>query len=212
MTDLLSQVPAKLLWCALLAVLFGAVLTLLLCWHGIRRLAGVPRVPRPREMYVALSTLWLVLVATGLAAIAAIFLLRDHRRVDGRTELAEVRCQAVGPDRLLMEVRTSPSAAPERYDLEGNACVVWVNQVELRPGFAILGVRAVSRIDRVGPLARPNANPEWLTPRPVAARRLTDLVVRRTESVPVTVPVDAQTRQVVLSSPGAGPTLEPASG
>ena len=49
-------------------------------------------------------------------------------------------------------------------------------------------------------------------PRPVAGRRLTDLVVRRTESVPVTVPVDAQTRQVVLSSPGAEPTLEPASG
>jgi hypothetical protein len=212
MTEILRQVPAKLLWCALLAVLFGAALTLLLGWHGIRRMAGIPRVTRPREMYVALSTLWLVLVTTGLAAIGTMFLLRDHRRVDGRTELAEVRCQAVGPDRLRMEIRTSPSAAPERYDLEGDVCVVWVNQVELRPGLAVLGVGAVSRIDRVGPLARPNANPEWLTPRPVAGRRLMDLVVRSTQSVPVTVPVDAQTRQVVLSSPGAGPTLEPASG
>ena len=99
-------------------------------------------------MYVALSTLWLVLVATGLVAIATIFLLRDYQRVDGRTELAEVRCEAVGPDRL-------PNGDPHfafcgagalRF-LEGNACVVWVNQVELRPGFAILGVRAVSRID-----------------------------------------------------------------
>jgi len=210
MTELLRQVPAKLLCCAVLAVLFGAALTLLLGWHAIRRLAGIPRLPRPLETYVALSTTWLLLVATGLVAIGAIVLLRDHRRVDGRTELAEVRCQAVGPDRLRMEVRASPSAAPETYDLEGDACVVWVKQVELRPGLAILGVPAVSRIDGLGPLARPTANPEWLTPRPVAGRRLLDLVVRRTESVPVTVPVDADRSQVVvLSSPGGGPTLEP---
>ena len=213
MTELLNQVPGKLLCCAALAALFGAALTLLLGWHGIRRLAGVPRVPRPFEMYVALSTLWIVLVTTGLAAIGTIFLLRDHRRVDGRTELAEVRCESVGPDRLRMEVRSSPGAAPERYDLEGDACVVWVKQVELRPGFAMLGVRAVFRIDRIGQLARPNANPEWLTPRPVAGRRLTNLVVRRTESTPVTVPVDAQPHQVVvLSLPDGGPTLEPTSG
>jgi len=209
MTELLRQVPAKLLCCAVLAVLFSAALTLLLGWHAIRRLAGIPRVPRPPETYVALSTTWLLLVATGLVAIGAIVLLRDHRRVDGRTELAEVRCRAAGPDRVRMEVRASPSAAPESYDLEGNACVVWVKQVELRPGLAILGVPAVSRIDGIGPVPRPNANPEWLTPRPVPGRRLLDLVVRRTESVPVTVPVDAERSQVVLSSLGGGPTLKP---
>jgi hypothetical protein len=210
MTELLGQVPAKLLFSALLAVVFGAVLTLLLGWHGIRRLAGIPRVPRPRMMYVALSTLWVVLAMTAFAAIGMIFLLRDHRGVDGRTQLAEVRCQAVGPDRLQVELLTSPSAAPERYDVEGDACIVWVNQTEVRPGFAMLGVRAVSRIDRVGQLARPNTNPEWLTPRASQGRRLTDLVVRPTEAVPVTVPVDAQKRLIVVSTPG-GPTLEQTS-
>jgi hypothetical protein len=208
MTGLLDQVPAKLFCGALLAAVSGAALTLLLGWHGIRRMFGVPRVPRPRAMYLALSTLWVALVATSFAAIGMILLLRDHQRVDGRTALGEVRCVASGPDHLQMQLLTSLSAAPERYDLEGDACIVWVKQEELRPGLAVLGVRAISRIDRIGPLARPDANPEWLTPRRFLGRRLRDLVVRRTEAVPVTVPLGAQKRLVVVSSPG-GPTLEP---
>lgn len=200
MIGLPGQVPATLFWGGLLAALFVAVLTLVLGWHGIRRLAGIPRVPRPPAMYLALSALWVVLVTTSLAAIGTMLLLRDHRRVDGRTELAEVRCNAVRPGHLQIEVLTSRSAVPERYDLEGDACVVWVKQVELRPGVAILGVRSISRIDGVGPVARPSTNPEWLAP----------LVVRRTEAVPVTVPLDAQKRLIVVSTSGA-PTLEQTS-
>jgi hypothetical protein len=210
MTGLPDEIPAKLLGGALLAVLFGAALTLLLCWHGLRRMFGIPRVPRPRAMYLFLSALWVALTATSLAAIGTIVLLRNHQRVDGRTELGEVRCDASGQDHLQMQLLTSPSAAPERYDLQGDACIVWVKQVELRPGVAVLGVRALSRIDRVGPLARPDANPEWLTPRRFLGRRLSDLVVRRAEAVPVTVPPGARKRLVVVSSPG-GPTLEQTS-
>jgi hypothetical protein len=210
MTDIPTHLPAKLLFGAVFAVLFGAALTLILGWHGLRRLFGIPRIPRPPALYLVLSTLWVAFVAAACGSIGMILLLRDHQRVEGRTELAEVRCDASGPDHLQAQLLTSRSAAPERYDLQGDACVVWVRQVELRPGFAALGVRALSRIDRVGPLDRPNATPEWLTPRRFLGRRLTDLVVRRTEAVPVTVPAGAQKRMVVVSSPG-GPTLEPAS-
>ena len=202
--------PAKLICGALLASLFGAGLTLILGWHGLRRLFGIPRIPRPRALYLVLSTLWVALATTALASIGMIVLLRDHQRVEGRTDLGEVRCDAFEADHLQAQLLTSSSAAPERYDLQGHACVVWIKQVELRPGLAVLGMRGVSRIDRIGPLARPDANPEWLTPRRFWGRRLTDLVVRRTQAVPVTVPAGGQKRLVVVSSPG-GPTLDPTS-
>jgi hypothetical protein len=204
MTELPTHLPSKLLFGAVFAVLFGGGLTLFLGWHWIRRLFGIPRIPRPRALYLVLSALWVAFAATACAAIGMIVLLRDHQQVDGRTELGEIRCNASGPARLQAQLLTSPSAAPEQYDLAGDACVVWVKQVQLRPGFAALGLRGLSRIDRIGPLARPAAHPEWL------GRRLTDLVVRRTEAVPVTVPAGAQKRLVVVSSPG-GPTLEPTS-
>jgi hypothetical protein len=210
MTELPTHLPSKLLFGAVFAVLFGGGLTLFLGWHWIRRLFGIPRIPRPRVLYLFLSALWVAFAATAFASIGMIVLLRDHQRVDGRTELGEIRCHASGPDRLQAELLTSPAAAPEQYDLAGDACVIWVKQVELRPGFAALGVRALSRIDRVGPLARPDANPGWLTPRRFLGRRLADLVVRRTEAIPVTVPAGAQGRLVVISARG-GPTLEPTS-
>jgi hypothetical protein len=111
--------------------------------------------------------------------------------------LREVRCEVLGPDHLQMQLFTPPAAAPERYDLEGDACVVQVRTVELRPGFALLGVRALSRVGRIGPLPPPH----------FLRRRLTDLVVSRSESVPVMVPSGAQKRLVVVPSP-SGPTLE----
>src|SRR6266540_1621454 len=211
MTGLGFHVPGPLLATAVPAAVLGAVITLLLGWHALRRLLKIPRFPRPLGMYVALSTLWVVLVTITLAAAGVILLLRDHRSVDGRTRLAEVRCQPVRTDHLQVELVSSPSEAPERHDLAGDACVIWVEQLEVRPGFAILGVRALSRIDRVGDAAVAAGNPESLSPRGFVARflarRLTDLVVRRSEAVRVTIPADAQRRVVVVSS-GVGPTLE----
>jgi hypothetical protein len=210
MTGWLAQVPGKLLFVALVGVALTAALTLLLAWHALRRLFGVPRVTRPPAMYVALTGFWLALVAGCSVAIATIALLRDYRRIDQPTELAEVRCAPVGQDRVQMELRPSPLAAPERYEVEGDACVVWVNRVELRPGLGRLGLHALSRIERVGQVARPSANPAWLSPRPQRAHRLVNLLVRSADTVPVAVPRDAGARVVLVSSP-TGPVIRPSS-
>jgi len=207
MTSLLGQIPAKVLCSAVLGALLAAALTFFLAWHWVRRLLGVPRVPRTPATYLCLAALWVGLVGTCLAATGMIVLLRDHRPIDEGAELAELRCAAVGPGHLQMELRLSPAAPPERYELQGDACVVWVRQVELRPGLALLGVRALARVDGIGQLAHASSSPEWLTPRPARGHQLTDLIVRRTETVPVTIPQDPGRRLILLSTPG-GPTLE----
>jgi len=208
MTGLLAQVPNKLLWGAIVGVALLAVLTVVLAWHGLRRVFDLPRVPKPRAMYVVLGGSWLALVAICSAAIGAIALLRDYRQVDRPTQLAEVRCAVADLDRLELELRPPSSRTPERYDVTGDACIVWVKQIELRPGLGGLGLRALSRVEGVGPVVRPAANPSWLTPQPQRARRLVDLFVRHTTTVPVTVPLDQRARLVLVSSP-TGPTLQP---
>ena len=209
MTGLLAQVPNKLLGGAIFGVVLLAVLTVVLAWHGLRRLFDMPRVPKPRAMYVVLGGSWLALVAVCSAAIGAIALLRDYRQVDRPTQLAEVRCVVADLDRLELELRPPSSATTERYDMaNGDNCIVWVKQIELRPGIGGLGLRALSRVEGVGPVVRPAANPSWLTPQPQRARRLVDLFVRHTTTVPVSVPLDQRARLVLVSSP-AGPTLQP---
>src|SRR5262245_31755458 len=210
MTGWLAQVPGKLLFIALVGVALTGALTLLLAWHALRRLFGVPRVPRPPAMYVALTGFWMALVAICSAAIAMIALLRDYRRVDQATELAEVRCAPVGQDRVQMELRPAPLASPERYEVAGDACIVWVNRVELRPGLGRFGLHALSRIEAVGPIARPSANPAWLTPHPKRAHRLVNLLFRSAQLVPVAVPRDSGARVVLVSSP-TGPVIRPSA-
>jgi hypothetical protein len=197
MTATLSQVPLKLLLVAILGLAAGAFLTALLGWHGIRRLLDVPRVPRPRGMYLALGALWIAFATAGAMAAATIVLLRDHRPIDAPTTLGDVRCEAVGSGRVRVELRTSRAAAPERYDLPGDACTVWVRQVALRSGLGVLGVRVLSRIESVGPTRLPAA---------VEKHRFIDLVARRAETLPVAVPVDAELHSVLVSSL-SGPIL-----
>ena len=191
MSGILGQVPLKLLCVALVGLAAVAFLTVLLGWHGLRRALDVPRVPRPRAMYVALGALWIALAMTGAMAVATIALLRDHRRIDAPTTLGDVRCEAVGSDHVRVELRTPPAAAPEHYDVPGDACTVWVRQVELRDGLGVLGVRVLSRIESIGTARRPTA---------VEGGRFIELVARRTEAVPVTVPLDAQVHSVLVSS------------
>jgi hypothetical protein len=209
MTGLLAQVPGKLLCGALVGAALAAVLTVLLSWHGLRRVFDMPRVPKPLAMYVTLGGFWAALVVGCFAAVVTIALLRDYRRVDGPTQLAEVRCAPAGPDRAQLELRPASSLAPpERYDMQaGKGCVVWVKQVVLRPGLGPLGLHALSRVESVGATARPAANPAWLTPHPQPAPRLVNLVVRSAETIPVAVPVDAGARLMIVSSPD-GPTLQ----
>ena len=197
MTGSLSQVPLKLLCVAILGLAAVAFLTVLLGWHGLRRALDVPRVTRPRGMYLALGALWIALGMTGALAAATIVLLRDHRRIDAPTTLGDVRCEAVGADHVRVELRTPPAAAPEHYEVPGGTCTVWVRQVELRPGLGMLGVRVLSRIEGVGPVRLPAA---------VQGHRFIDLVARRTETVPVAVPLDAQMHSVLVSSL-SGPVL-----
>jgi hypothetical protein len=199
MTGIFSQVPLKLFCVALFGLATVAFLTVLLGWHGLRRLLDVPRVPRPRAMYLALVALWIAVVTIGATSVATIVLLRDHRRIDAPTTLGDVRCEAIGSDHVRVELRTSLAAAPERYEGPGDAaaCTVWVRQVELRSGLGVLGVRVLSRIESVGPRRLPAA---------VDGHRFIDLVARRTEAVPVAVPLDAQVHSVLVSSL-SGPVL-----
>lgn len=202
MTGIFSQVPLKLLCVAALGLAAAAFLTVLLAWHGMRRVLDVPRVTRPRAMYLALGALWIGGLVIGAASVGTIVLLRDHQRIDAPTTLGAVRCEPAGADHLRVELRTSPAAAPEQYDVAGGACTVWVRQVELRSGIAVLGVHVLSRIESVGSVRRPAA---------VDKRRFIDLVARRTETVPVAVPQDAQEYSVRVSSLSGpvltGPTL-----
>jgi hypothetical protein len=206
MTGWLAQVPGTLLGSALAVMVLAAAMPVLLGWHWLRRVFGVPRVPRPRAMYVVLGGFWIALIVVCSAAVATIALLRDYQRADRPTTLAEVRCAPVGLERVEMELRTAPAAASERYQVEGDACIVWVNHVELRPGLG-LGVRALSRVEGVGPIPRPGTNPNWLTPRPQGPRGLVNLIVRKTETVPVAVPLDARARLTIVASPN-GPTIQ----
>ena len=209
MTGWLAQVPGTLLASVVVGGVLAVTLTVLLGWHAARRLFDIPRVTKPPAMYVALGGFWMALVAGCAAAIATIVLLRDYRRVDRPTELAEVRCAPAGQNRVQMELRPGPLAPTERYEVEGDACIVWVNQVELRPGLGALGVRALSRVEGVGTFARPAMNPNWLTPR-ARQGRVMKLLVRRAETVAVPVPVSAGARVVLMSSPG-GPAIQPSS-
>lgn len=201
MTGMMSQVPFRLVVVAVVGLAAAGVLTLMLGWHGLRRLLQIPRVPRPRGMYLALGALWIALVTIGAMSVGTMVLLRDHRRVDTSTQLAEIRCEAVGADHVRVELRTPLAASPERYDIPGDACVVWVKQVELRPGLGLLGVRVLSRIESVGPVRRAAANPDW------KSRRFAGLVTRKIEAVPVAVPPDAQMHSVLVSSL-TGPALD----
>src|SRR5262245_14012602 len=206
MTGWLAQVPGTLLAAVVIGGVLAVALTALLAWHAARRVFDIPRVPKPPAMYVALGGSWAALVAGFAAGLATIVLLRDYRRVDRPTELAEVRCAPAGHNRVQMELRPGPLAPTERYDVEGDTCVVWVNQVELRPGLGALGVRALSRVEGVGTFARPAVNPTWLTPR-APQGRVMNLLVRRAERVPLAVPASAGSRVVLVSSPG-GPAIQ----
>jgi hypothetical protein len=208
---ILSDVPARLIGSVLGAAVLLAVFSGVLAWHGLRRLMDVPRVPRPRAMYLALIGMW-GLAATACAATAiAVLLLRDHQRLDGRTQIGEVRCERTQPGHVRMQVKAaaSPSGSPESYDIAGDTCMVSVREVELRPGLQALGVGTLARVDGVGSVTRPAANPSWLTPATAARSRLLGLVVRRTEAVSVVVPADSR-QHAVVAAPGRAVVLEPA--
>src|SRR5215471_1280875 len=95
MTTIINQLPFRMVSVTTIGLLAAAVLTLLLGWHGLRRLFDIPRVPRPAGMYVTLGALWIALVTFGAMSAGTMVLLRDHQRVGARTPLADVRCEAV---------------------------------------------------------------------------------------------------------------------
>jgi hypothetical protein len=210
---LLSVVPAKLLAGALVAMALLALCSAVLAWHGLRRALDIPRIPRPRGIYWALALVWSLAATASVVTVMAALLLRDHQRLDGPTRIGELRCEAAGPGRVRLELRaaspsSSPSPGPERYDVAGDACVVSVREVELRPGLRALGVQALARVDGVGPSARPTSSPRWLAPDTALGARLFGLVVRSTRALPVVVPPDPKQRFVLVATPGSDLTLE----
>ena len=209
MIALFSHAPLRLVVGAIAGAALAAILAAQLGWHAYRRLFGVPRVPRGRATYVVMAALWGGLLAACGAAVVMALMLRDQQPVDAGHPLVELRCEAIAPGHLRVELSSPPSPTPEHYDLEGDACVVSVVAVELRPALRILGLRELARVDGVGPLPRPRVNAEWLTPHPEPRGRLLDLLVRRTQNVSVVVPADAQERFLDITSPDR-PALTPA--
>jgi hypothetical protein len=209
---LISQIPAGLLAAVLVATALLVFLSGLLGWHWIRRVLDVPRVPRPRGMYWALAVTWSLLAIAVSATAMAVLLLRDHHRVDGRTQIGELRCEPALNGHVRAEIRTpriSSTATPEGYDLEGDTCVVAVKEIDLRPGLKVLGLGAMARLDAVGKLARPTTNPRWLTPAAMSRPSLLGLVVQHTRAVPLVIRADAKQRFVVFAAPGQAPELQP---
>jgi hypothetical protein len=197
---------------AFAATLLMTVVSGVLAWHGLRRLLDVPHLPRPAGVYWALLVTW-ALLATGAAATTmTALLLRDNQRLNGRTEIGELRCEATATGHVSLEIRAAgapPAAVPERYDLPGDACVVSVKEVQLRPGLWPLGVETLARVDAVGPIARPAVNPTWLTPLPASRAGVLGLVIQRTHAVQIIVPADPKQRFVVVAAPGEHPALQP---
>jgi hypothetical protein len=207
---ILSDGPARLIGGVLGAAVLLALLSGVLAWHGLRRLMDVPRVPRPAAMYLVLAGLWGLAATACAATVIAVLLLRDHKRVEGRTAIGEVRCEPGQPGHVRIEVngQASPSGQPERYEIAGDSCTLSVREVELRPGLQALGVTRLARVDGFGQLTRPAANPGWLTPTMPTQPGLLGLVVRRTEAVSLVVPADAKPR-ALIAAPGRGVVLEP---
>jgi hypothetical protein len=151
--------------------------------------------------------LWGGLIAALGATTTLAFMLRDHAPVDGLTPLAELRCGVTTPGHLGAELTALPSRTLEFYDVPGEACVVSVVEVELRPWLRPLGLRRLWRVDAVGSSSRPRATAEWLNPRPGQRRPLMDLLVRGTRNVSLVAPANAHQRLLIVPSP-AGPALE----
>ena len=216
--EIIAHTPSRLIIGALAGAAVAILLAALLGWHALRRLLNVPRVPRPPSMYVVLVALWTGVVGLAGAAVAMALLLRDHQPVETPTRLAEVRCQAVGPDRVQLELRaavagkTASAADPERYEVSGDACVVSLVLVELRPSLGFLGPTHLLRIGGVGSSAsareRPSMNPSWLTPRAQSGMAPIDLLVQGARTVSLPVPAGGD-RFYLTASPD-GPALEKA--
>jgi hypothetical protein len=211
---IVNQAPSKLIAGAIVGGSLALLLAVVLGWHALRWLFGVPRVPRPRSTYVVLVALWAAMVAVSGAAVVVGLLLRDHQAVDSRTRLAELRCQTVTPDRVAVELTTLPGgvARSERYEMQGDSCAVSVVLVNLRPSLRLLGPTWLSRIAEVGSpagsLVRAHVNPDWLTPPAAGRIRPLDLLIHDTQKTTLAVPAGGA-RFFLLASP-EGASLEKA--
>jgi hypothetical protein len=210
MVALFHRAPTPLIAGALLGSVLMLLVSATLFWHWIRRRLNITYVPRVREVYVALGIAWGALATCCVSMLMAVMLLRDHSRIDARTELAEVRCEPAGPGRVRAEV-TFAGAAPESYDIEGSACVLSVTELEMRTALQALGMGTLARVDKVGSSPRVMINPVWLAPNAsTVSGLLLALAVRYSRVIPVTLPADAQHRFVLVAAPGRDPVLEPA--
>ena len=90
------------------------ILSCVLAWHALRRVLDIPRVPRPRGMYWALGLAWGALAVASTGTAVAALLLRDHQRLDGRTEVGELRCEPTLDGHARAELRTAGSSLSAR--------------------------------------------------------------------------------------------------
>lgn len=202
-----SNIPARMLFAAIILTSLAVLLTIVLTRLGLRRLLNVPRIPRPPAMFVVLGALWVGAVIGTAATVATAMMLRDHVRVAGPTRLADVRCEQVGPGRTRLVVRLPATGSTEAYDGEGNVCSVAVRQVTLRAPLRALDVPAVARLERVGAAQRDGSGPNWLDPGTWSGRSLFRALALDARLVPLSVPPQPGAEFSILLRPDGLPAL-----
>ena len=198
MTGFFSQVPLKLLCVALFGLATVAFLTVLLGWHGLRRL-DVPRVPRRAGCtwrWARSGSRWSPSVRPRSRRSSCFAITGASTR---RPRWATFAAKRSDP--------TACASSCERHSRRRrNAMRGPATRPRHRLGPAGRASPRARRAGRTRPVAHRKRRPRRL-PAAVDGHRFINLVARRTEAVPVAVPLDAQVRSVLVSSL-SGPVLQ----
>jgi hypothetical protein len=211
----LHEIPFVLLAAGIVAGLVGGGLLVWLLWHAGRGLVDRPRVPRSRATYGFYTLLCLVLLAGASVTLGLGRLLRDHARLDGKTPVAEVRCERTSAGKVRItysETKSSTSSAPAPIEASGPSCELTADLVTMRSLLGRLGMGTLVRVTRVGREPRPPQNPAWLVPdAAVPAGLPLALVVRDSRVTTVTVQPDDKAVFHLVATPD-GLALEKSTG
>jgi hypothetical protein len=196
------------------AGVLGAGLLLWLLFHAGRSLVDQPRVPRSRATYGFYTMLCVVLLAGAGVSFGLQRLMRDHARLDGKTRMAEVRCERAGAGKVrLTYAAANAPAARASVESAGSSCELAADLVTMRSFMRRLGMGNLVRVTRLGGEARPPENPGWLTPdvRSPSALPLR-LLVHDAREATVSLPPDDKAVFHLVASPEGGLALEKSGG
>ncbi len=172
MLEVISHTPSRLIIGATVGALIAVLLAGLLGWHALRRLFNVPRVPRPKAMYVVLQAVGAGRVQVELTASPPAKGAPDPERyeIPGDSCLVSVVLVDLWPSLRIL--------GPTR---------LW--------RVAGVGSQANAR-------ARPSVNPDWLTPRASQGLTPVDLLVHDARKVSLPVPAGGERFYLLASPDG----------